>query len=240
MVRARNIHKSYGDTQVLRDISIELNYGEITILFGPSGCGKTTLLRNLSLLDFPDSGELEIFDKKYKFPLKKNSKVVLPYPRLTVVFQQLFLWPNLKNRENIMLAFDKRYPGYDKKQNYLTYLIEEMEMASYIDKLPNESSLGQKQRVAIARALILNPEFIFFDEITASLDILQINHILNLITSLRSEKTGFLFITHNIDIARKIGDKLIFMQEGRLIETGDRNILSNPKTEKLKIFLNQF
>ncbi len=240
MIKAININKYYGNLKALNNVSIELNPGEITILFGPSGCGKTTLLRNLSLLDLPESGELEIFNRKYKFPLKPNDKTISPFPKLTVVFQQLFLWPNLTNRENIMLAFSKKQTDYSKKQEYLNYLIKEMEMSSYIDKFPNESSLGQKQRVAIARALILNPDFIFFDEITASLDILQITHIIKMIMKLRNDKMGFLFITHNIEIAKKIGDKLVFMQEGKIIETGSRSILSNPQTTELKYFLNLF
>jgi len=240
VIKARNINKSYGTFRVLRDVSIELNPGEVTVLFGPSGCGKTTLLRNLSLLDIPDSGELEIFNNQYAFPLRSNGKTVLPYPKLTIVFQQLFLWPNLRNRENIMLAFDRQQPDYKKKEEHLNYLIKEMEMTSYINKFPNESSLGQKQRVAIARALILDPDFIFFDEITASLDILRINHITQMIMKLRNDKMGFLFVTHNIDIARKIGDKLVFMQEGKIIETGERDILIKSKTKELNNFLNLF
>jgi ABC-type polar amino acid transport system ATPase subunit len=240
VIKAKNINKSYGNFQVLRDINIELNPGEVTILFGPSGCGKTTLVRNLSLLDLPDSGELKIFDREYKFPLKTNRKLILPFPKLTMVFQQLFLWPHLKNKENILLALDKNQDDYEKSIEYYDYLIEGMEMKDYIDKFPNESSLGQKQRVAIARALILNPDFIFFDEITASLDIIQINHILKLIMHLRNSTMGFLFITHDIDIAKKIGDKLIFMQNGEIIEVGHKDILTQPKTKELINFLNLF
>ena len=240
MIKATNINKSYGNFRVLQDISIELNPGEVTILFGPSGCGKTTLVRNLSLLEFPDSGELKIFDLDYNFPLKINKKLKLPFPKLTVVFQQLFLWPHLKNRENILLALNKNQSDYDKRIDYCDHLIHEMNMGDYIDKFPNESSLGQKQRIAIARALILNPDFIFFDEITASLDIIQINHILKLIMDLRVSKMGFLFITHDIDIARKIGDKLIFMQDGKIIEIGDKTMLEKPQTRELNFFLNLF
>jgi ABC-type arginine transport system ATPase subunit len=240
MIKAIGINKFYGSFQALRDVNIELNPGEVTVLFGPSGCGKTTLLRNLSLLDIPENGELYILNNQYKFPLDSRKKIISPFPKLTIVFQQLFLWPNLKNRENIMLAFSKQETDYEKRQEYLDFLIKEMEMSSYIDKFPNESSLGQKQRVAIARALILNPAFIFFDEITASLDILQINHIIKMIMNLRNEKMGFLFITHNIDIAKKIGDKLVFMQEGEIVEVGNRDILTNPQTTQLKNFLNLF
>jgi ABC-type arginine transport system ATPase subunit len=233
LITARNINKSFGKFQALIDISIDLNPGEITVLFGPSGCGKTTLLRNLSLLDYPDNGNLKIFEQEYKFPFKKDGKMVLPYPDLTVVFQQLFLWPHLTNRENIKIALDHKRLDYKDRLRYFIYLVKEMEMKSYIDKFPNECSLGQKQRIAIARALVLSPKFIMFDEITASLDILQANHIIEMILHLRNKNMGFLYITHNIDLAKKIGDKLIFMQDGKIIETGTKEILTNPKTKEL-------
>jgi ABC-type polar amino acid transport system ATPase subunit len=237
MITAVNINKSFGKYHVLKDISIELNPGEITILCGPSGCGKTTFLRNLSLLDYPDSGELKIFGQEYRFPLKKNDILVFPYPELTVVFQQLFLWPHLTNKENIKIALDTKRNDYRERLRSLLNLIDKMGMNSYIDKFPNECSLGQKQRIAIARALVLNPKFIMFDEITASLDILQTNHIIEMILQLRDKKMGFLYITHNIDLAKKIGDNLIFMQDGKIIETGRIDILLKPKSKELKQFL---
>lgn len=238
MITAKNINKSFGTFQVLKDVSIDLNPGEITVLFGPSGCGKTTLLRNLSLLDYPDNGEIKIFEQEYKFPFKKNGKLVLPYPDLTVVFQQLFLWPHLTNKENIKLAINTKRKDYENRLRYFLYLVKEMEMNSYIDKFPNECSLGQKQRIAIARALVLYPKFILFDEITASLDILQTNHIIEMILHLRNSNMGFLYITHNIDLAKKIGDKLMFMEEGKIIETGNKEIMTNPRTSALRTFLN--
>jgi ABC-type polar amino acid transport system ATPase subunit len=240
MVKATNINKSFGDFHVLKDINIELKPGEITVLFGPSGCGKTTLLRNLSLLDYPDTGELEIFDQHFHFPLKPNGQLILPYPELTVVFQQLFLWPHLTNKQNILLAIDKNSDQYKNKIDYFHNLVKELEMDSYISKYPNESSLGQKQRVAIARALILNPKFILFDEITASLDVLQIKNIVEILLALKKQRMGLMFITHNIVLAKKLGDELVYMEHGTIIETGSKEILLNPKTKELGTFLNLF
>jgi ABC-type polar amino acid transport system ATPase subunit len=224
----------------LKDVNITLKLGEIIVLFGPSGSGKTTLLRNLSLLDLPDSGELQIFEEQYYFPHYRNKKLKLPYPDLTVVFQQLFLWPHINNKKNIQLALDQNSPTYEENIKYFNYLVKELQMESYLSKFPNESSLGQKQRVAIARALVLKPKFILFDEITASLDILQIKNIIEIIAKLKSDNLGLMFITHNIELAKKIGDTLIFMQEGKIIETGTKDILTSPQTSELRNFLNLF
>jgi arginine transport system ATP-binding protein len=237
LITAKNINKSYGDFHVLKDINITLKQGEITVLFGPSGGGKTTLLRNLSLLDLPDSGELQIFEQQYCFPYKKISELKLPYPSLTVVFQQLFLWPHLNNKKNILLALDKNSAEFKDSIDYFNYLVKELQMENYIDKFPNESSLGQKQRVAIARALVLKPKFILFDEITASLDILQIRNIVEILLKLKSEYIGLMFITHNIELAKKIGDKLIFMNNGEIVETGKVDMLKYTESETLKQFL---
>jgi ABC-type polar amino acid transport system ATPase subunit len=240
LITARNINKSYGNIKVLDDVNITLNHGEITVLIGPSGCGKTTLLRNLSLLDIPDYGELKIFDEQYLFPNKRIEKLKLPYPDLTVVFQQLFLWPHISNKKNILLALDVNSPTYEYSMKYYEYLVKELQMESYLLKFPNESSLGQKQRVAIARALVLKPKFILFDEITASLDVLQIKSIIEILLKLKDDTLGLMFITHNIELAKSIGDTLIYMENGRVIESGTKNILTKPQTSELKKFLNLF
>jgi|ERR1043165_4730591 ABC-type polar amino acid transport system ATPase subunit len=238
MISAKNINKSYGSSHILRDISIEMKAGEITVIFGPSGCGKTTLLRNLSLLELPDRGELTIFDEEFLFPFKqKDKKIKYPYPDLTIVFQQLFLWPHLNNKQNILLALDQKALDYSERIKYFEGLVEELQMTNYIEKFPNESSLGQKQRVAILRALVLKPKFIFFDEITASLDVIQIKNIIEILVKLKRENIGLMFITHNIELARKIGDQLIFMYNGSIEERGTVEILKNTESKYLKQFL---
>lgn len=237
MIEAKGISKLIEGHQILNNINLQILPSEITVVFGPSGCGKTTLLRSLSLLDAPDSGEIIIDNYNYRFP-SKNKLTNLPYPKLTVVFQQLFLWQNLTNRENITLALNKKNSEeYIEKQNYLGYLITELQMENYIDKYPNQSSLGQKQRIAIARALILNPDYIFFDEITASLDTIQTAHLIKIIREIKVKNKGILFVTHNLNVAKKIADKAIFLDNGEVIESGKVEIFTNPKTDKLKEFL---
>ena len=180
MLQGINISKSYGNKQVLKMITIKIEKGKATVVMGPSGSGKTTLLRNLSLLDRPDSGKVVIDDQELIFPNDNIFKK--PYPKVTVVYQQLFLWPHLTNRENITLAVES---GDYKKQ--LNELISYLGMTKFIDNYPNQSSVGQKQRVAIARALILNPEYIFFDEITSALDTKQIETIIKIINDLKNK-----------------------------------------------------
>ena len=236
MIKATNLSKSIEGFQILKGINIDIAPNEITVVFGPSGSGKTTLLRNLSLLDIPDTGELSIDNAQYNFPADYQN-IIRPYPKMTVVFQQLFLWPHLTNKENITLALNKE--DYKDRKRRLKFLITELEMEDYIDKYPNQSSLGQKQRVAIARALILKPNYIFFDEITAALDTVQTTHLIRIIKRISRQKgeTGILFVTHNLEVAKMIADKVIFLDTGVIVERGTIEIFTNPQTKELKSFL---
>lgn len=233
MIKARNIYKSIGEIEVLHNINLELNKGELSILFGPSGSGKTTLCRNLALLDYPDKGEVDIFEEHYSFPNNLKSQI-LPYPRLGFVYQQLFLWPHLSNKQNILLALGGDIDQYINQFNYLKDLLE---IGNIIDRYPNEISIGQKQRVAIARALILNPSFIFLDEITSALDIVQTKKIGNILLDLKEKKIGALMITHNIEYFKDIADNFFFLSNGRIAEQGDKSIFESPKSVELNKFL---
>ena len=161
MLRGQVINKRFGLKAVLIDVNIVVKAGEATVLMGPSGGGKTTLLRCLSLLESPDSGSVDLDGAHFEFP---NGKNVIPYPSVTIVFQQLFLWPHLTNRQNITISM----PANDDA--YLRHLIELFDMKDFIDNYPNQSSLGQKQRVALTRALVLKPKYILLDEATSALD----------------------------------------------------------------------
>lgn len=232
MIKAKNIYKSIGNVAILKDISLELKKGEVSILFGPSGCGKTTLCRNLSLLDYPDKGEIEIFGSTYSFPAKGKIEN-LPYPKIGFVYQQLFLWPHLTNKENILFALDNKIES-QREQFY--ELIELLEIKDVIERYPNEVSIGQKQRVAIARTLILNPDFIFLDEITSALDIVQTKKIIALIENLKNKGIGILIVTHNLEMFKKVADNMIFLSRGEIVEKGT-DIFQNPKTKELIKFL---
>lgn len=232
MIEAKNIFKYSNGKKILDDVSITLNRAEITILFGSSGCGKTTLCRHLLLLDLADKGTISVDNLKYTFPLK--AKDIASSSKVNMVFQQLFLWPHLTNKENIKLAIN----NFDEsKEKLFDYLVKLLNIKEILNQYPNESSVGQKQRIAIARVLILEPEYIFFDEMTSALDIVQTNKILKLLKELKSNGIGMLIITHNLSFIEELADKVVFMDKGKIIEVGDKNLLNNPKTSILKEFL---
>lgn len=233
MIKANYLQRTINNHNILTDVSLEIPTSSITILFGPSGSGKTTLCRCLSLLDKPDKGELEILGEKYSFPNHTTIKK-LPYPQIGFVYQQLFLWPHLTNKQNILLSFGKQA---FKKENLFNELTTLLEIDKIVDRFPNEISLGQKQRVAIARTLILEPEFIFLDEITSALDLVQTKKIGNLLLALKEKGIGILLITHNVEFFKKIATDFIFLQDGKIIESGDISFLNSPVNIKLKNFL---
>lgn len=241
MLIGNKITSKYNGTQLLSDVSISVPPGKMTILIGPSGGGKTTLVRALSLLDLPDTGTLSIDKKKYTFPLsRKELAENPPWPKVTVVFQQLFLWPHLSLRDNILLSVERENDNVQEVFNEITRLFK---MNDFIDQFPNEASLGQRQRAALARAVILNPSYILLDEITSALDVEQTHIILNYLLELRSRGIGLLVVTHALDFARNLlerreGDQIVFMGEGgHILETGGTELLDNPKHPRIREFL---
>jgi len=234
MLSARNIRKSFGANTVLSDISIDIAPGSITCVIGPSGTGKTTLLRALALLDLPDSGEVVVDDEAYTFPLPPKTELKAPWPKLTAVFQSLFLWPHLTLRENILLPARNCNPKAEKD---LIGLIAVFDMAGFIDNYPNEASVGQRQRAALVRALILNPRYILLDEITSALDVEQTARILTKLGHLKARGIGVFLITHHIGFAREAADQVVFMEGGLIVEKGPASILTHPQTERLQRFL---
>jgi ABC-type polar amino acid transport system ATPase subunit len=233
MLLAKDITKEIDGREILKNVSLSLESGEIISVIGPSGAGKTTLLRAISLIDFPNSGSLSIGDNKYQFPVEQAESVKYPYPDLTVVFQQLFIWPHLTIRQNLTLPLRDSFD--EKHFDEVTGLFQ---MKSFLDRYPNEVSLGQRQRAAIARALLLKPKYLLLDEITSALDIEQSHLILSHLKQIADKGVGIIFVSHALHFASKISKKVIFMDEGEIIEEGTGEILENPKTERLKKFIN--
>ena len=219
----------------MNSVDITVAPGTITVLIGPSGSGKTTLLRALSLLDPPDTGSITVGSTTHQFLPGKDVKIRPPWPNVTAVFQQLFLWPHMTLRQNITLPLN----GKKKQQNidYFNELIQLFDMASFIDRYPNEASLGQRQRAALVRALVLNPSFLLLDEVTSALDIEQVSKILLHLQTLCDKGVGILLITHLIGFARKAGDQIVFLEDGYVLESGGPELIDYPQHTRVKKFL---
>jgi cystine transport system ATP-binding protein len=238
MLTARSISYAVdGSRQILTDLSIAIRPGQITVLVGPSGAGKTTLLRCLAQLVHPTAGELSVDNRSYVFPGRNNPRP--PWPEVTAVFQQHFLWPHLTLRQNILLplVLNQRL-----QKERVEELIEILGLKEFVDRFPSQASLGERQRVAIARALALNPAYVLLDEITSALDVEQSCAILKHLFELKRRKIGMLLITHQLEFAKAIlerdpADQLAFLDEGRIVETGGAGCLLEPKHPRVANFV---
>lgn len=236
MLTAKNITKKYQGKEVLAGITLDIEPGKITTLIGPSGAGKTTLLYTLSFVENPDKGEVVVDGKNNTFPALSGLEPI-PSPAVMVVFQQLFLWPHLTLRENIELPLKINHIEFGAQ---LQELIEAFGMSDFIDRYPNETSLGQRQRAALARAIALNPKYIFLDEVTSALDIEQVEALAVYLQKLKNRGMGIIVVTHLIHFAQRISDNIIFMDKGKIIERGGSDLLANPKQPRTQEFLKYF
>jgi ABC-type polar amino acid transport system ATPase subunit len=231
MLAAHNIVTYREGEEVLQSLDIEVRAGSITSLIGPSGAGKTTLLNILSFSCSPTSGTLTLDNTSLSFPLQ--NKKLQASPTVAMVFQQLFLWPHLTLRENIMLS-----PKADAAE--VKELISAFHMEGFIDRYPNQTSLGQRQRAALARAIALKPKYLLLDEVTSALDIEQIESVAKYLEKLRDRGVGILVVTHLIHFAQRVSDQILFMDKGTIIERGDKDLIANPKNEQTKAFLKYY
>ncbi len=217
--------------EILRSVNLDIEAGTITSLIGPSGAGKTTLLSALSFSDIPESGSILVDDNSYTFP--RAEKTLAPSPAVAFVFQQLFLWPHLTLRENIALS-------NRATETEMSELISAFGMKDFIDRYPNQTSLGQRQRAALARAVALKPRYLLLDEVTSALDIEQIEAVVLYLEKLKKGGTGILVVTHLIHFAQRISDQILFMDKGEVVERGGKELISNPKHQRTRDFLKYF
>lgn len=236
-----------GQPDVLRDISISVDKGEVVAIIGPSGSGKSTLLRCATLLTTMDSGELSYLgeraawnDETGRAVYTKDLKRIRSY--FGLVFQNFNLFPHysvLKNLTDAPVSVAGR-PPEDARAEALA-LLEKMGLSDKADAYPCQLSGGQQQRVAIARALAMNPEILFFDEPTSALDPELTGEILKVIRQLASEKMTMVIVTHEMAFARDVADRVIFMDGGVIVEQGDpKEVIGNPREERTRQFLARF
>lgn len=238
MIRVKNLNKFFGEKQVLKDISCEIQDNEVVCVIGPSGSGKSTFLRCLNALEKAQSGSVEL----NKFQVT-NPQTDLNDLRAHVgmVFQRFNLFPHMTALQNIRLAPEKVsrvLPTESEKQ--ARELLKRVGLSDKADSYPNELSGGQQQRVAIARALAMNPQVILFDEPTSALDPEMVGEVLDVIKSLAHQGRTMIVVTHEMGFARQVSDRVFFMDEGQIVETGTPNeIFDQPKTARTKAFLSK-
>ncbi|MCB2296918.1 amino acid ABC transporter ATP-binding protein [Clostridium tagluense] len=236
------INKSFDENEVLKNVSLSLKKGEVISIIGPSGSGKSTLLRCISGLEHMDSGLIEFNDITIAAAKKKitNIKAIDAHKKIGMVFQNFNLFPHKTVLENIIEA-PIIVNNIDKKDaiNIAKKLLTKVDLLDKINSYPCTLSGGQKQRIAIARALAMSPELILFDEPTSALDPKLTSEVLKVIRNLALEKISLVVVTHEMEFAREISDRIIFMENGEILETSTPDLLfSNPKHQRIKQFLN--
>lgn len=242
MLKLTNVHKSFGKTEVLKGISLNVEKGSVTAIIGPSGAGKTTLLRCINFLEKADTGLLD-FDDIHIDLEKVSKKTMLEIRRKTAfVFQNYNLFANMTALENVMegLVTARKVPKAEAKDRAIKAL-EKVGLKDRADFYPSSLSGGQQQRVGIARALAVNPEVILFDEPTSALDPELTGEVLSVIKQLASEGTAMVIVTHEMSFARDTAEKVIFMDKGQIIEEGKSSkIFTSPKEARTRQFLQRF
>ncbi|RKQ33902.1 amino acid ABC transporter ATP-binding protein [Oceanobacillus halophilus] len=238
MIKVKDLHKKFGDNEVLKGIDCEIQSSEVVCVIGPSGSGKSTFLRCLNMLESITSGDVEVDGQNLKDP-KTNINMVRT--EVGMVFQQFNLFPHKTVIENIMLAPEKvrKISSSEARERGLK-LLEKVGLSEKADQYPSSLSGGQQQRVAIARALAMEPKLMLFDEPTSALDPELVGEVLEVMKQLALEGMTMVVVTHEMGFAREVADRVLFMDEGIIMEEGKpEQIFSNPKSERTKEFLNK-
>lgn len=239
ILRIKNLSKRYDDISVLENIDLSVKKGEVVVIVGPSGCGKSTLLRCLNGLEEIQEGEVWLDDEVVN-PNKKN--LSKNREKIGMVFQSYDLFPHLTILQNVTLApikVKKRKRAEVEKE--ALELLERVGLVSKKDNYPRQLSGGQKQRVAIVRALIMHPEVLLLDEITAALDPEMVREVLDVVLALAQEGRTMVIVTHEMQFAKAVADRMVFLEGGKIVEEGNpKEFFEDPKTDRLRKFLQTF
>lgn len=238
VLELQNIRKQFSDTVVLNGVDLAVKQGEVIVIIGPSGCGKSTLLRCINGLEPIQGGQILFYNERID-----TCKDLSPVrQKIGMVFQSYELFPHKTVLENVILAPVKvQRRNKEKVKKEAIELLERMGLEQKINSYPKELSGGQKQRVAIARVLCMHPQVLLFDEVTAALDPEMVHEVLQVILDLAQSGRTMLIVTHEMQFARAIADRICFLENGHILEdTSPKEFFENPKTERAKQFLKTF
>ncbi len=246
IIKTENICKSFGSVDVLKNVSLTVEPGEVVVIIGPSGAGKSTYLRSLNHLEKPTSGKIWIDDKLIEDRVNGHNQVKLPHKEraailleMGMVFQRFNLFPHKTALQNVMLApmNVKGVPEKEAKEKAVK-LLNQVGLGDKLDSYPAKLSGGQQQRVAIARALAMEPKMMLFDEPTSALVPDLVGDVLNVMKELAEEGMTMLVVTHEMGFAREVADRVVFMYDGAILEEGSpKEIFTNPKHDRTRQFL---
>lgn len=239
MIRLENIYKKFGRIEVLKGVNLDVEKGEVVVIIGPSGAGKSTLLRCINLLERPTSGKV-IFEGK-DITRIDGKHIDTVRERIGMVFQHINLFNHLSAMDNITLALIKvKKMPRSAAEERAKVLLERMGIGDKLYAYPSQLSGGQRQRVAIARALAMQPDMMLFDEPTSALDPEMIKEVLDVMKNLVKEGMTMVIVTHEMGFAKEVASRIIFMDDGSIIEEGDpKEIFNNPKEERTAMFLSK-
>ena len=237
MINIKGLYKSRGKIDVLKGIDLSIKEQEVVVIIGPSGSGKSTLLRCMNYLEVPTQGAIAVDG----ILLNSEANINKVREEVGMVFQRFNLFPHMTVLQNIMLAPIKvRGMSREAAEKSAKVLLRKVGLSDKDQAYPEQLSGGQQQRVAIARALAMKPKVMLFDEPTSALDPEMVNEVLDVMRSLAQEGMTMVVVTHEMGFAREVGDRLLFVDDGRIIEQGDpREVFENPKEERTKLFLSK-
>jgi len=238
IIQLDEVVKSFGKVKALRGVSLNVKRGEVLVIIGPSGSGKSTLLRCINVLEFPDGGHIVVDGTSV---MHKQTNINAVRAEVGMVFQQFNLFPHLTVLENVMLAQKVvRGRGREEAEKIARQQLQHVGIPEKADSYPTQLSGGQQQRVAIARSLAMNPKIMLFDEPTSALDPEMIKEVLDVMIALAKEGMTMVVVSHEMGFARAAADRIVFMDEGRIIEEGTPDaFFGNPREERTKAFLSK-